>query len=189
MARHKSLALLLPMAFALAACPDRRDDDKSANMADNQAAADKAFSAPGNENAGGKASAGRDRLLGSKTVDAKFTGFGGGHELSAKIRPSGRGAARTVLVGTAPAAAFLHAHKGETMKLKLDTVSRASRAEPDVPRQTVVKIVSAQKGAATSDAYWRTLPQKQRQCAEASLSGAIAFCDPDRSHRKHGERG
>jgi len=181
-ARSISLMLLAALPLALGSC-DR--DDAGGNNAAANIQAGNASSDSGNGTASEE-----DRVLSSETVRAKFAGFQGGHELSAKLKIAGRRGVSIVEVGSAPVAAFLNGHKGATMKVRLDKVSRASQVKPETdPRETVVKVASAQIGAATSDAYWRTLSQKQRDGAEASLSGILAFPDDRLAARRRGDRG
>jgi hypothetical protein len=179
--------LLLAMVPFLAACPGRPPGNEANAVAESRAG-EGGNGAAGNAQAGGGDAPAGDRLLGSETVTARFLGFEGGHRLSARLGGPGYRGEKRVLVDAAPVAAFLDANRGGTMRLKLDKVSRASAAEPDDPRETLVRIASAQAGRADADAYWQTLPAAQRRCAEASLSGAIAFCSSDDAHRKQGER-
>lgn len=206
--------LLLPLALALSACPGRNGGNASADSAANSAggsgtansaeAADSAFAADATGQVGspGKAGTGKsargtgggvaagETLLASETVKARFDGFLGGHSMDAKLGGPGYRGPKRAAVQSAPVAAFLHVHRGETLTLKLDTVRQPDRAEPESsPPVTVVRIASARAGAAASDSYWKTLSAEEKDCAARSLDGAGSPCNGEEAVRKQGERG
>jgi hypothetical protein len=110
--------------------------------------------------------------------------------MRARLSGRGYGGPRRVAVESAPVAAFLHVHPGETLTLKLETLRRL----PDDPAPgekpfTLVRIASARAGSATSDSYWRTLSSAEQDCATRSLEGVGTPCNGEERVRKQGERG
>jgi hypothetical protein len=152
-----SRSLIALAALALAAC----GADPAPPKAD-----DKAAAADAARPAGNAASPAGERGAGAE-IEATFAGLDVGDHLWATFGPAGGGAPEPALVEDVPIAAFLEAHAGQKVSVRIETVNRV--LDPPGERMDVRTVRSARSGATTAQQWWGRLSSAQREAAERSV--------------------
>lgn len=117
-----------------------------------------------------ESTAGTEKVLKSEQVEAVFTGWDAGDYLWAKLDVEGREPDRALT--DSPIDAFLQAHKGQKLRVRLDTVMADI---PEAGGETEVqRVTEARLGNLTAGAWWKSLSPAQQQAATRSLEAAFS---------------
>lgn len=71
------------------------------------------------------------------------------------------------LLDDMPVAAFLKAHEGQRVSVRIETVNR--RLDPPGEQMDVRTVTAARKGGTTAQAWWDALPAARQQAAERGV--------------------
>lgn len=176
MARFLSLMLPAAAALALAACerPGAGNDAAAADA--NSAAAADGHEAPAVPSADypadiGIASNAQDKVATSLNAEGVFKGWEAGDHLWAQFDLPGHEAEDSALVDSTKIAAFLNAHKGKKISVRLDTVN--TYLDPPGERMDVTKVREARIGDENAAAWWEALSPEQQRAAADGVAKAM----------------
>ncbi|HEX8644693.1 MAG TPA: hypothetical protein VF702_12355 [Allosphingosinicella sp.] len=104
---------------------------------------------------------------GAAELEATFAGLDRGDHLWATFEPAGSRPTEPALVDDVPIAAFLKAHEGQRVSVRIETVNRV--LDPPGERMDVRTVTSARRGATRAQDWWARLTSAQREAAERSV--------------------
>jgi hypothetical protein len=154
-------SLIAIAALALAACgPDPAAPVGNAAPAADVAAPVANEALPAGNAASPAATAGAE-------VEATSAGLSVGDHLWANFAPAGGVQPEPALVDDMPIAAFLKAHEGQRVSVRIETVNRM--LEPPGERMDVRTVTAARSGATSAQDWWDRLTTAQKQAAERGV--------------------
>ena len=160
--------LTLAFALALAACQEETATNSAAPAAVAGANAAVEANATAETNSAAPAAAAQGE------VEATLERFEAGDHLYAIFAPiPGREAESTALIeGDAALPAFLDAHKGQPLHVRIETVNR--HLDPPGEVMDVTQITAARVGPLTHEAWWASLTPAQRTAAEERVADLMS---------------
>ncbi|HST37781.1 MAG TPA: hypothetical protein VLK25_14280 [Allosphingosinicella sp.] len=101
-----------------------------------------------------------ERVLGTGTVTATFTGWERGDYLWARFQREGSGRRETAMVDDDSIGAFLEAHRARPLRLWIETVRTDL---PEAGRTEVRRVVFVRSGGLSAERWWNGLSPRYRR--------------------------
>lgn len=168
-------ALLLPIAIGLAACDAPAATNAAATNEANAAAVGEApTNTPAAATGNGADASNSSEAAGSAfTATATFSGFVQGDYLYADFGPiKGHEAEGQPMVESGELGAFLVAHKGKPIEVKIETVNKFM--DPPGEKIDVTRLVDASVGGESAAAWWAKLTPAEQKAAQKAADDLAA---------------